>query len=168
VKRTAAAAPTDTPAGTPGSGFRGPRLSAGVVVVRRSEAEWLYLMLRAYRNWDFPKGIVEPGEEPFAAARREVAEETGIEDLRFPWGEVYRETAPYGQNKVARYYLAETRTQQVSLIATEELGRPEHHEWRWLTHRAALALASPRLQPILSWAAEVLMASSLPVVRCPP
>ena len=132
------------------------RLSAGAVIVRRSHDGWLYLMLRAYRNWDFPKGRVEPGEAPLAAARREVSEETGIEDLRFTWGEVYRETLPYGQNKVARYYLAETRTEQVRLVATEELGRPEHHEWRWLTHSAALGLAPPRLQPILDWAAEVL------------
>jgi bis(5'-nucleosidyl)-tetraphosphatase len=113
-------------------------------------------MLRAYRNWDFPKGMVEPGEEPLAAARREVAEETGIADLRFPWGEIYSETAPYANNKVARFYLAETRTEQVSLLATAELGRPEHHEWRWLSHAAALALAAPRLQLILKWASEVL------------
>ncbi|MDE2264139.1 MAG: NUDIX domain-containing protein, partial [Gammaproteobacteria bacterium] len=38
------------------------RLSAGVVVLRRGAAGWLFLMLRAYRNWDFPKGMVEPGE----------------------------------------------------------------------------------------------------------
>ncbi|HUN76214.1 MAG TPA: NUDIX domain-containing protein [Steroidobacteraceae bacterium] len=140
------------PQSSPGA----PRLSAGAVVVRQALEERLYLMLRAYRNWDFPKGIVEPGEDPLAAARREVAEETGIEDLRFPWGEVYCETAPYARNKVARYYLAETRTEQVRLLPTEELGRPEHHEWRWLSHAAALALAPPRLQPILRWAAEAI------------
>ena len=113
-------------------------------------------MLRAYRNWDFPKGLVEAGEEPLAAARREVVEETGIADLRFPWGELYKDTAPYGQNKVARYYLGETGTEQVTLPVSEELGRPEHHEWRWLAHSTALALAPDRLQPILSWAAQVL------------
>jgi 8-oxo-dGTP pyrophosphatase MutT (NUDIX family) len=154
VKLAAGGGSTEGSAGATG---HDPRvLSAGVVVVRRAQEEWLYLMLRAYRNWDFPKGIVEPGEEPPVAARREVTEETGIVDLRFPWGEVYRETAPYGRNKVARYYLAETRTEQVSLVATQELGRPEHHEWRWLSHQAALALAPTRLQPILIWAAAVL------------
>ncbi len=66
-----------------------PRLSAGVVVLRRVESEWPYLMLRAYRNWDFPKGLVEPDESPLGAARREVAEETGITGLRFTWGETY-------------------------------------------------------------------------------
>ena len=51
------------------------RLSAGVVVVRNVKGSWLFLMLRAYRNWDFPKGVVEAAEQPLAAAIREVQEE---------------------------------------------------------------------------------------------
>jgi len=135
---------------------RVPRLSAGVVVVRRAAAQWLFLLLRAYRNWDFPKGGVEPGEDPLAAARREVREETLIEDLQFNWGEVFRETARYGHNKVARYYLAETRTQLVTLAVNPELGRPEHNEWRWVNLDDAWSLASPRLEPIVRWAAETI------------
>ena len=136
--------------------MRPPRLSAGVVVIRRTPTEWLFLMLRAYRNWDFPKGVVEPGEDPLAAARREVCEETLIEDLQFKWGDVYRETAPYSNNKVARYYIAETSTQLVTLPVSPELGRPEHDEWRWINFEAALALSSPRLDPIVRWAAETI------------
>jgi 8-oxo-dGTP pyrophosphatase MutT (NUDIX family) len=132
------------------------RLSAGVVVVRRAPAGWLFLMLRAYRNWDFPKGMVEPGEEPLAAARREVREETLIEDLEFDWGEVYRETGPYGNRKIARYYLAATRTEKIILPVSPELGRPEHDEWRWVDRDTALALASTRLLPIVRWAAEAV------------
>ena len=74
-------------------------------------------MLRAYRNWDFPKGLVEEGEDPLAAARREVQEETLIEDLHFDWGDRYIETAPYNRNKVARYYLARSGTEAVTLPA---------------------------------------------------
>ena len=135
---------------------REPRLSAGVVVVRRGPAGWLFLMLRAYRNWDFPKGVVEPGETPLAAARREVREETLIEDLRFTWGEEYCETPPYSNNKIARYYLGETATESVSLPVSPELGRPEHNEARWVDLAGALALASPRLTPIVRWAAAKL------------
>src|SRR5688572_29221329 len=101
---------------------RAPRLSAGVVVVRRAPDDWLYLMLRAYRNWDFPKGLVESGEDPLAAARREVQEETLIEDLHFAWGDQYFETAPYNRNKIARYYLAQTGTEAVTLPVRPELG----------------------------------------------
>lgn len=132
------------------------RLSAGVVVVRKAADTWLFLMLRAYRNWDFPKGLVEAGEQPLAAAIREVREETCIEQLRFTWGEVYRETGPYSHKKIARYYVAETDTESVSLPVRPELGRPEHNEWRWLSFERGLALCSPRLDPIMRWAAETI------------
>lgn len=135
---------------------RTPRLSAGVVVVRSSPAGWLFLLLRAYRNWDFPKGVVEPGEDPLAAARREVREETLIKDLQFTWGEEYCETAPYSNNKVARYYLAETPTESVTLPVSPELGRPEHNEAQWVDLAGALSLSSPRIAPVVRWAAEKL------------
>lgn len=111
-------------------------------------------MLRAYRNWDFPKGLVEAGEQPLQAAIREVQEETLINDLRFHWGDTYRETAPYSHNKVARYYLAQTMTEAVTLPVRPELGRPEHNEWRWLSYEQGLGLCSPRLDPIMRWAGE--------------
>lgn len=132
---------------------RPPRLSAGAVVVRREAGVWRFLLLRAYRNWDFPKGLVEPGETPLAAARREVTEETGLERLDLPWGEAYLETAPYSRNKVARYYLGESREGQVHLPVSPGLGRPEHDEWRWCEYPAARARLSARLQPVLAWAA---------------
>ena len=115
-------------------------------------------MLRAYRNWDFPKGVVESGEAPHGAAVRETVEETGIDDLVFGWGEDFRETAPYGQGKIARYYLAETRRTQITLPVSPELGRPEHDEWRWVDF--AQGLLPPRLLPILAWAGERLAAEN--------
>ena len=84
-------------------------LSAGVVVIRRTENRLVFLLLRSYRNWDFPKGVVEAGETPLQGALREVAEETTLTDLNFTWGDDYQETPPYGRGKVARYYLAESQ-----------------------------------------------------------
>lgn len=127
-------------------------LSAGVVVVRREGTVWMYLLLRAYRHWDFPKGIVEPGEEPLAGARREVAEESDVTELDFRWGHDYRETGPYGRGKIARYYLAETHQNNVSLPVNPELGRPEHDEFRWVPYEEARRLVSDRLLPVLEWA----------------
>ncbi len=135
---------------------RNPRLSAGAVIVRRTPTGWLFLMLRAYRNWDFPKGVVDPAEAPLDGARREVREETLIDDLQFPWGEDYYETAPYSNNKVARYYLGETRTERVSLPVSPELGRPEHNEYRWVDLATALSLSSTRVAPVVRWAAGKL------------
>jgi bis(5'-nucleosidyl)-tetraphosphatase len=129
-------------------------LSAGVVVVRRVDDGWRVLLLRVYNYWDCPKGLVEPGEEPLSAARREVREETGLEDLDFPWGEGFIETAPYSKNKVARYYLAATTDAAVQLPTNPEIGTPEHHEFRWLTFDAALALVVPRLQAVLRHARQ--------------
>lgn len=113
-------------------------------------------MLRAYRNWDFPKGEIQEGEDPLSAARREVAEETSLTVLDMPWGEEFRETAPYG-GKIARYYLAESPEGDVSLPVSAELGRPEHHEFRWVDLEQAKSLAPARLQPILAWAAQRML-----------
>ncbi len=128
------------------------RLSAGVVVVRDTAAGPRYLLLRAYRHWDFPKGMVEADETPLAAARREVREETGIESLDFAWGEVYRETAPYARGKVARYYLARTPQEQVVLTPNPQTGIHEHMEYRWVDLDEALSLVTPRVQHIIEWA----------------
>jgi 8-oxo-dGTP pyrophosphatase MutT (NUDIX family) len=130
--------------------------SAGVVVVRRAADGWRFLILRAYRNWDFPKGLIEPGENPLAAAIRETREEAGIEDLAFAWGHAFCDTAPYARAKIARYYLAETRRERIALPINPELGRPEHHEFRWVGSDAARRLLPPRLQPILAWARSLL------------
>lgn len=132
------------------------KIAAGVIPVRRVGSGWRLLVLRAYRNWDFPKGTVEAGEEPLAAARRETAEETGLRDLEFSFGEGYRETLPYAAGKVARYYLAQTQEERVDLPISHELGRPEHHEWRWVTFDEAEDLLPPRLAIVLEWARETL------------
>ena len=128
-----------------------PKRSAGVAVLRRDPPGWRLLVLRAFRNWDFPKGRVEAGEEPLAAAIREAREETGLTDLAFPWGHAFRETDPYAGGKVARFYVAETRSERIVLPVSAELGRPEHHEWRWVSFDDARNLLPPRLQAVVDW-----------------
>ena len=143
-------------------------LSAGVVILHWSEDRYDCLLLRAYNYWDFPKGIVEPGEEPLAAAVREVEEETGITDLNFRWGKAYRETKPYNHGrKVARYYIAETSSTRVRLPVNPLLGRPEHSEYRWVTLEDANSLLTPRVQGILGWA-EGLLESAKKRGACEP
>jgi len=129
-----------------------PILSAGIVLVREGPDGIRFLLLRAYRYWDFPKGETRRGEAPLTAARRELAEETGLTRLDFRWGEVYVETERYGRGKVARYYLAAAPDGAVTLPVSPELGRPEHHEYRWAPAAEAESLLNPRLRRVLAWA----------------
>jgi bis(5'-nucleosidyl)-tetraphosphatase len=140
--------------------MRRKRFSAGVVVVRPNPDGWRYLLLRVYRTWDFPKGGLEEGEEPLQAALREVEEETTLTDLEFRWGHGYSETAPYSGGKVARYYLAVSPSAPVRLPINPELGRPEHHEFRWSGLDEARRLLPERLQPVLRWAQASLEGAS--------
>jgi 8-oxo-dGTP pyrophosphatase MutT (NUDIX family) len=130
--------------------------AAGAVVFRRSERGMRVLILRAYNNWDFPKGLVEPGEDELAAAKREVEEETGLADLEYPFGDEFKETLPYAGRKVARYYLAETGEVELELPVSPELGRPEHHEYRWVSFEEAEDLLPPRLAIVLEWARKTI------------
>ena len=133
-----------------------PHRAAGAVVFRRSERGIRLLVLRAYKNWDFPKGLIDPGEDALAAARREVREETGLAELAYPFGEEFKETLPYSGNKVARYYLAETDAEKIELPVSPELGRPEHHEYRWISFDEAEDLLPPRLAVVLEWAKKTI------------
>ena len=130
-------------------------LSAGVVVVRRTDQDCRYLLLRAFNYWDFPKGIVEFGETPLETACREVREETGLTQLDFIWGDICQETRPYRAGKVARFYVANSEQQAVVLPVSAELGRPEHHEFRWVTYKEGLGILGERLQKVLIWAHRV-------------
>ena len=138
---------------------KAPPRAAGVIVFRRTARGIYYLVLRAYNNWDFPKGLVEAGEEQLACAKRELKEETGLGAVDFPFGEEYKETLPYSGHKVARYYLGETEEVEIDLPISKELGRPEHHEYRWVTQDQAEELLPPRLGIVLDWAKRTISGS---------
>ena len=131
-------------------------LSCGIVLARKTDAGWLTLLLRAYHHWDFPKGLCKEGEEPVAAAVREVHEETSIDDVEFCWGDRYNETGPYSRGKVARYYLGRTTQDTVVMGPSPETGEPEHHEWRWVSFDEAYDLGSPRVRTVVQWARQVI------------
>jgi len=127
-----------------------------VVVVSLVERKLKFLLLRAYRNWDFPKGMVEPGEQPIDAAVREVKEETTLDDISFDWGLVFMDTGPYNKGKISRYYIARSKERVITLPVSPELGRPEHQEARWVSMERALEMVSPRLEPVVDWAYHVI------------
>ena len=69
------------------------RRSFGVVpIAQDNKGDTVFLILRAYKNWDFPKGGADEGETPLDAALRQMKEETGIQDFSLAWGEVSMDT----------------------------------------------------------------------------
>ena len=131
-------------------------MSCGAVILRDTPDGLRVLMLRVFRHWDFPKGLMEAGETPQETALREVREEAGISELTFPWGNVHLDTGPYSRGKVARYYLARTTVAKVELLPSPDTGRPEHSEYRWVDFDEAMRIVSPRVRPVLQWAAQVM------------
>jgi 8-oxo-dGTP pyrophosphatase MutT (NUDIX family) len=100
--------------------------------------------------------MIEPGETELDAAKRECTEETGLSDLVFPFGDEHKDTVPYAGGKIARYFIAETTTDHIELPVSPELGRPEHHEWRWASYDEAEDLLPPRLAIVLEWARKTI------------
>jgi bis(5'-nucleosidyl)-tetraphosphatase len=50
----------------------------------------------------------------------------------------------------------------VVLPVSPELGRPEHHEFRWVSYEEAHRLLSPRVDPILDWAHTLITGERAP------
>jgi 8-oxo-dGTP pyrophosphatase MutT (NUDIX family) len=134
-------------------------LAAGAVVVEPKERRYLLLHEVAEDRWCFPKGHVDPGETLIEAARREVAEESGIDDLdiREELGEVaYRFYQPLRDRNVFKtcvYYLAFVTPTTTTLESTFDEARwplaPEAERLlRYETDRRMLAAAVAKVQPV--------------------
>jgi 8-oxo-dGTP pyrophosphatase MutT (NUDIX family) len=118
--------------------------SAGGIVVRLDRGVPRYLLIRdSYRNWGFPKGHIEDGEKPEAAALREVREETGLADLAvrglvdtIEWRFRFRGRMIH---KVCHFFLMETGRVKTSPQRAEGITA-----CRWTTFDEAVGLVSYR------------------------
>jgi len=117
--------------------------SAGAIIFRKEKGKIYYLLLNyaaigkiEKTYWGFSKGHIKKGEKAIKTIKREVAEETGIKDLKFIEG--FKEIEKYffkHKNKtifkVVFYLLAETKTKEVK-ISWEHIG------YKWLPYEEAL------------------------------
>lgn len=118
----------------------------------------LYLVLHYHFKgdyWDFPRGKIEKDETEEQTAKREIKEETALEDLEFVEG--FKETTSWfyrweGKNifKEAVYFLAETKEKKIKISL-------EHLEYLWLEYEEAMkTLTYENTKKILKAAHEFL------------
>lgn len=132
--------------------------SAGIILVDLSNEKPRVLCLRAYKNWDWPKGRLDPGENHIQAAIRELEEETGytVNDIEFVKELIAKpEVVTYGSGKSAKtatyFYAALINTQKEPFLPINpELGHPEHEEWRWVQTDQLHDLMPARLNDIVT------------------
>lgn len=132
--------------------------STGIAVIDWNGKEPSVLCVRAYSNWDFPKGKVDPGETLVQAAVRELEEETGIlvgRDAELSGVSAPSVTYGKGKNaKTATYFLADRVSDtEPHLPISPELGRPENDEYRWVPVSGLASIMPPRLMPVVKYIA---------------
>ena len=141
--------------------------SAGGVVFRTASAgdgtsAPLFLVIRdSYNNWGFPKGHVETGERPEAAALREVSEETGLLGLvvRAPVDTIDWYFRFRGRliHKICHFFLMETEHAETSPQRSEGITA-----CRWETYEDAERLISyTNARHVLRRARELVAATSV-------
>jgi 8-oxo-dGTP pyrophosphatase MutT (NUDIX family) len=91
--------------------------AGGIVYHSNSGTPRILMIADRLGRWSFPKGLVQEGEKPEAAARREVFEETGIEgEVLLLLGETKYFYRRAGQlvNKNVYFYLIRARTEAIT------------------------------------------------------
>ena len=134
--------------------------SAGVIVIDRSSSVPTVLCVRAYANWDFPKGQLDEGETHIEAAVRELEEETTLTLADIKLNGLKAPSVTYGtgsRKKQATYFLADrTSPKDPFLPVSPSLGKPENDEYRWVEVQNLASLMSKRLTPVVEYVVEWL------------
>ncbi|MGV9880135.1 NUDIX domain-containing protein [Streptomyces sp. NPDC003006] len=126
-------------------------LAAGVLLF--DEQERVLLVDPTYKaGWEFPGGVVEPGEAPARAGVREVAEETGLhlsDGLRLLVAD-WEPPKPPGYGGMR--FLFDGGRLDSSEAARMLLPGPELRDWRFVTEREAADLLPSVRYERLRWA----------------
>jgi 8-oxo-dGTP pyrophosphatase MutT (NUDIX family) len=122
-------------------------ISYGVIPLFKVGNEWQVLVIhqishRGDRFWIFPKGHAEAGETSIEASLRELAEETGLQQVTLKTDQVFSVQYSFTHeevriNKQVDYYVGVCSNQDTNITQPEEV-----MELRWCTFSEAEALVS--------------------------
>lgn len=134
--------------------------SAGAIIFRKTESGIRYLLLHYHYKtyyWDFPKGNIEEGEREEDTARREVKEETGLENIKFIEG--FKEKISYFYRREEKivfkevlYFLVKSEEERVKLSE-------EHIGYEWVDYETAKSRLREKSKGVLEKANKFLQAS---------
>jgi len=131
--------------------------SVGGIIFYNDEGKILYLLLQAkYKTvyWEFPKGLIEEGENEIETLKREIKEETGLKNFRII--EEFRKTIRYFYrknneiiNKEVVYYLVESLDKTVTISY-------EHLNFKWYEYEEARKILRENMKEIIDLANEFI------------
>lgn len=101
--------------------------TSGILLYNKGTKQ--YLILRAYKNWSVPKGMIDDGENSKQAAIRELKEETGITakgNLEFLGKQKYKKG-----NKILHLYKMEIDSKENPKVKLSN----EHHAYSWVSKK---------------------------------
>jgi bis(5'-nucleosidyl)-tetraphosphatase len=136
-----------------------PRESAGGIVLNQDGK--MALVHQRANSWSFPKGGIEEGENALQAAKREIAEETGLTDLTLVKELGTYERYSIGQDGVGEQVELGLRKRTLFLFTiTEGELKPQDKEVTnacWVTFDEALALLThPKDKEFLTSVRDIL------------
>ncbi len=94
--------------------------------IRNGRREFLLIQHKSGGHWAFPKGHAEAGESPLQAAKRELAEETGLTRVALRASPAFEEsyyTQKKGEwlDKTVTYYLGDVLIDQAVKVQAAEV-----------------------------------------------
>lgn len=120
---------------------------AGFVVLKTHELHGFYVLvlLTVDGDWDLPKGTIDPAEEVYPAAFRELKEEAGISHVDLLWGDTCCVTGPLAM-------MIGVTDDEPEILPNPHTGIIEHQQAIWTSFDKAFQVMPEFLKPCIIWA----------------